>query len=187
MKSLKRWAPYGLLVLLSGCFAPVRTATMPGFDFSKIKSVLVLEPQYAEQRFVTDEFARQLMARGYRVRVGNPSAGSDVWLQVTISQVIPDKKYLVPLQSSTVGQTLILNPIPITEIGGRNLYPSNSTGGVQDAQVVVSNATLSLSARLLTPDNQELLWSGSVTYEGLDLDVAVEGSVASLFKKFPLQ
>ena len=58
---------------------------------------------------------------------------------------------------------------------------------MEDAQILVSNATLSLSARLLTPDTQDLLWSGSVTYEGLDLDVAVEGSVASLFKKFPLQ
>lgn len=158
---------------------------MPGIDFSKIKSVLVLEPEFAEQRFVTDEFARQLMARGYRVRVGGPSAGSDVWLQVTVSQVIPDKKYLVPLEGALGRQTLVLNPI--TEIGGRSLYPSGSGAGVQDAQILVSNATLSLSARLLTPDTQELLWSGSVTYEGLDLDVAVEGSVASLFKRFPLQ
>lgn len=158
---------------------------MAGMDFSKIKTVLVLEPQYAEQRFVTDEFARQLMDRGYRVRVGNPSAGSDVWLQVTISQVIPDKKYLVPLQGSLGNQTLILNPI--TEVGGRSLYPSGSGAGLQDAQILVSNATLSLSARLISPETQELLWSGSVTYEGLDMDVAVEGSVATLFKKFPLQ
>lgn len=172
-------------LLLSACFAPVRTVTMPGTDFSRIKSVLVLEPQHAEQRFVTDEFSRQLMLRGYRVRVGGPSAGSDVWLQVTVSQVIPDKKYLVPLQGSLGNQTMILNPI--TEVGGRTLYPSGSGGGVQDAQILVSNATLSLSARLVTPDTQELLWSGSVTYEGLDLDVAVEGSVATLFKKFPLQ
>jgi hypothetical protein len=175
----------GGLFLLSGCFAPIRTATMPGVDFSKMKSVLVLEPEFAEQRFVTDEFARQLMARGYRVRVGGPSAGSDVWLQVTISQVIPDKKYLVPLEGALGRQTLVLNPI--TEIGGRSLYPSGSGAGVQDAQILVSNATLSLSARLMTPDTRELLWSGSVTYEGLDLDVAVEGSVASLFKRFPLQ
>lgn len=175
----------GILLFLSACFAPVRTATMPGTDFSKFKSVLVLDPQYPEQRFVTDEFARQLMARGYRVRVGGPSAGSDVWLQVTISQVIPDKKYLVPLEGAVGRQNLVLNPI--TEIGGRSLYPSGSGAGVEDAQILVSNATLSLSARLLTPDTQDLLWSGSVTYEGLDLDVAVEGSVASLFKKFPLQ
>jgi hypothetical protein len=180
-----RWAFFGTLLLLNACFAPVRTATMPGVDFSKIKSVLVLEPEFAEQRFVTDEFARQLMARGYRVRVGGPSAGSDVWLQVTVSQVIPDKKYLVPLEGVLGRQTLVLNPI--TEIGGRSLYPSGSGAGVQDAQILVSNATLSLSARLITPNTQELLWSGSVTYEGLDLDVAVEGSVASLFKRFPLQ
>lgn len=163
----------------------IRTATMPGTDFSKIKSVLVLDPPSPEQRIVTDEFARQLMARGYRVRVGGPSSGSDAWLQITVSQIIPDKKYLVPLEGTQGRQTLVLNPV--TEIGGRSLYPSGSGAGLQDAQILVSNATLSLSVRLLTPDTQELLWSGTVTYEGLDLDVAVEGSVASLFKRFPLQ
>jgi hypothetical protein len=29
------------------------------------------------------------------------------------------------------------------------------------------------------------LWSGAVTYEGLDLDAAVEGAVASVLKEFP--
>jgi hypothetical protein len=171
--------------MLTSCMSPIRTATMPGTDFSKFKTVLVLDPPYSEQRFVTDEFARQLIARGYRVRVGSPSSGSDVWLQITVSQVIPDKKYLVPLEGAGGRQTMVLNPI--TEIGGRSLYPSGSGAGLQDAQILVSNATLTLSARLLTPETQDLLWSGTVTYEGLDLDMAVEGSVASLFKRFPLQ
>lgn len=175
----------GILLLLTGCFAPVRTGTKPGADFSRIKSVLVLEPAFPEQRFVTDEFARQLLARGYRVRVGEPDTHSDAWLQITVSQVVPDKKYLVPLKGAWGDQSVVYNAV--TEISGRSLYPAGGSPGLNDAQILVSNATISLSARLLEPGTRDLLWSGSVTYEGLDLDVAVEGSVASLFKRFPLQ
>lgn len=172
-------------LILTGCFAPLRTVTKPGMDFSKIKNVLVLEPTYPEQRFVTDEFARQLLARGYRVRVGEPDTQSDVWLQITVSQAVPDKKYLVPLKGAWGDRSVVYNAV--TEISGRTLYPSGAGPGMDDAQILVSNATVSLSARLIEPGTREMLWSGSVTYEGLDLDVAVEGSVASLFKRFPLQ
>jgi hypothetical protein len=170
---------------LSGCFSTVRTATRAGTDFGRIKSVLVLEPEYAQQRAVTDEFARQLLMRGYQVKVGGPAEGSDAWLQITVTQFVPDAKYLVPLETSGNRQTLVLNAV--TEISGRTVYPSMTGAGIENARILVSNATLSLSARLLAPQTQELLWSGAVTYEGLDLDVALEGSVASLFKKFPLQ
>jgi hypothetical protein len=37
----------------------------------------------------------------------------------------------------------------------------------------------------LDPVSRNVWWTGSMTYEGLDLDAAVEGSVTALLKRFP--
>ena len=173
-----------LLVLAAGCLAPARVATLPGVDFSRIKTIAVLDPEREDLRGITDEFVRQLMARGYTLRVGADGVPSpDAWLQVNVGRMIPDKKYLIPIRSKDGQDVLVMNPV--TEISGRSLYPSATTAGLQDAQVVVSNATLSLSVRLLDPVSRNVWWTGSMTYEGLDLDAAVEGSVTALLKRFP--
>lgn len=163
----------------------MRVATQAGVDFSKIHTIAVLDPGVEEYRAVSDEFSRQLMGRGYTLRVGEGREGppADALLQISVTRYIPDRKYLMPLRSKDGKDVLVLSPV--TEISGRSLYPSATTAGVEDAQVLVSNATVSLSARLLDPRTRDLWWTGSISYEGLDLDAALEGAVTALIKRFP--
>ena len=181
----KTW-PLLAALSLYAC-APSRVAVKPGVDFSKIGTILIVEPERQDLRSITDEFARQLIFRGYAVRVGPEikSGEADAVLQINVTQFTPDKKYLVQLNDDEKGSRDILVVNPVTEISGRHVYPSASAAGIEDAQIVVSNATVSLTARLLESAKREIWWSGAVTYEGLDLDAAVEGSVAALLKKFP--
>jgi hypothetical protein len=174
------------LAVFSACVSP-RVVTKPGVDFSRIRSIVLLESDRQTERSVIDEFARQLILRGYSVQV-RPRGGTktDAVLQVNIAQLTPDKKYLVQLDKKDGGKdrdVLVLHPV--TEISGRTVYPSASVSGLEDAQIMISNATVSLSARLMDPASREILWSAAATYEGLDLDAAVEGAVGSLMKKFP--
>ncbi|MBK6880506.1 MAG: hypothetical protein IPN65_08165 [Elusimicrobia bacterium] len=179
---MKRLALSLLLALTSACVAPTRVATRAGTDFSRVQTVLLLDSATAS-RAVTDAFARALLDKGYRVRVGGPDNGSaDLWMEAAVTQFTPDRKYLVPLQGN--GGIVLY---PVQEISGRSLYPSPTAASLPDAQVVISNAAVSLSVRLLEPRTGDLLWTGAVTYEGLDMDAAVEGSVASLLKRFPLK
>lgn len=181
---MNKFALAALLFLSAGCLAPARVATSPGVDFSRIKTIAVLDPDREDLRGITDEFVRQLMAKGFTLRVGSEGTPApDALLQVNVARLVPDKKYLIPIRSKDGQDVLVLNPV--TEISGRSLYPSATTAGVQDAQVVVSNATLSLSVRLMDPVSRNVWWTGSMTYEGLDLDAAVEGSVTALLKRFP--
>jgi hypothetical protein len=170
-----------LLAFAAACVAPTRVATRAGTDFSRVRTVLLLDSASAS-RAVTDAFARALLEKGYRVRVGASEEPADLWMEAAVTQFTPDRKYLVPLH----GQGGIVL-YPVQEISGRSLYPSPTAASLPDAQVVISNAAVSLSVRLLEPRTRDLLWTGAVTYEGLDMDAAVEGSVASLLKRFPLK
>ncbi len=179
----------GLALVAAGCYTP-RVAMKPGASFSAIASIALIEQDRVERQNVTDEMARQLIRRGYSVRVlpdRSKLAPESVWMQVSVTQYTPDKKYLVQLNDDAHGHgrrdVVVLNSV--TEVSGRGLYPSISPPGMDDAQILVSNATVSLSARLMEQGTGEILWSGAVTYEGLDLDAAVEGSVASLLKQLP--
>ncbi|MBI4395487.1 MAG: DUF4136 domain-containing protein [Elusimicrobia bacterium] len=180
--------PLIVFLFIAACASP-RFVKKPGFDFSQIHSILLLEPDRADAGAVTDEIARELIRRGYSVKTArreNARASADAWLKVNVTQFIPDKKYLIQMNKDEEGKTrdvLLLNPV--TEISGRTVYPSASVAGLEDAQIVVSNATVSLSVRLLDRSSKDILWSGAVTYEGLDLDAAIEGSVSSLLKHFP--
>lgn len=173
--------------MASACLAPT-AVTKPGVDFSRIRNLVVLEQEREDQRIVTDEFARQLMHRGYSVKIAradDPQAKADAWLQVSVAQFKPDRKFLVQLNKDDKGNprdVLVVNPV--TEISGSGVYPAKAFG-LEDAQVLVSNSTVSLSARLLDGVTREVIWSDAVTYEGLDLDAAVQGSVASMLKHFP--
>jgi hypothetical protein len=188
---MKQARPFilGAAVLLGGCLTPSRVATRPGFDFSTIRTITVVDQSRDETRSVTDEIARQLIRRGYSVKVADArrqAQASDARLEVHVTQLTPDKKYLMQVDPGNDGRTrdvFILNQG--MEISGRSVYPSMGGTPIEGTQVVVSNATVSLSARLLGPETDEILWSAATSYEGLDLDTAVEGSVASLLKKFP--
>jgi hypothetical protein len=171
---------------LAACALPARVAVNPRVDFTKIRVVSLPEAVRDDQRGVIDEFARQLMARGYDVRFRSPGAaadGSDARLEVNLTQMIADKKYLVPLTGGKDNTAFVLSPV--TEISGRTLMPSATGVGLEDAQVMVSNATVGLSARLMSPAGGELWWAAALTYEGLDLDAAVEGCVSGILKKWP--
>jgi hypothetical protein len=176
----------GVSWVLASCAAP-RAAVKPGVDFSRIRSITVVDQKQEERRAVTDELVRQLMKRGYAVKVAArpPAAGADAVLQVTVSQFLPDRKYLIHVNPDRAGTRDVVVVNPTVELSGRSVHPSYGVPGVQDAQVIVSNATVALSARLLDPKTRDTLWSHRSTYEGLDLDAAVEGAVASLLKYFP--
>ncbi|MBI4396635.1 MAG: hypothetical protein HY548_06040 [Elusimicrobia bacterium] len=174
---------------LASCQAP-RMAMKPGVDFTGIRSIAVIDQNREEKNAVTDEVVRHLLQNGYRVTVASSPAslrGEDAYLDITVSRFQPDKQYLVPFDprdNELRDDIILVTPV---ELSGRNVYPSLGVPGLEESQVFVSNATVSLSAKLMDPQSREALWSHSVTYEGLDLDSAVQGAVESLMKQFPGQ
>ncbi len=178
---------------LASCVSP-RVVVKPGYDFTRIHSIAVVEQYVEDRQAITDEVVRQLIPRGYKVTVvpSDESPGkADALLQVNVSQYLADKKYMVQLnQGESRGRgrhrrgrdVIVMNPA--TEVPG-TVHPAMGVPGVDDAQILASNSTVALSFRLLDVSTREIVWSSAARYEGLDLASAVEGAVDSIVKNFP--
>ncbi len=182
------------LLCLTACVSP-RVVVKPGYDFSQIRSIAVIEQMNEERQAVTDEVVRQLIPLGYKVTVvysDESATKADALLQINVSQYLSDKKYMVQLGRSDNRRdgfgrrrgrdVIVMNPT--TEVPG-TVYPAMGVPGLEDAQILASNSTVSLSFRLLDADTREVVWSSAARYEGLDLASAVEGAVDTVVKHFP--
>lgn len=182
------------LLCLAACVSP-RVVVKPGYDFSLIRSIAVIEQPIEDRHAVTDEVVRQLIPLGYKVTVvqsDESPTNADAVLQVNVSQYLSDKKYMVQLGQSDSRRSgrgrrksrdvIVMNPT--TEVPG-TVYPAMGVPGMDGAQILASNSTVSLSFRLLDASTKEIVWSSAARYEGLDLASAVEGAVDSVVRHFP--
>jgi curli biogenesis system outer membrane secretion channel CsgG len=78
----------------------------------------------------------------------------------------------------------------VTPIDGRNVVPEGPVFGVSDSQVVTTEAQASIVARMVDVNTGSVLWSASMTYEGFDVQSAMNGIsdsfVTSLIPVWPV-
>jgi hypothetical protein len=177
-----------LLGLFTSC-ATQRAAYYSGYDFSKVKTIEIGEFSSAPNQsnsgqIISSEFIRQLLTAGYKVRT-NESEDVDLVISGNVLEFQPNRRYLIVDNPQGQAQNVIVNQPPI-EIGGSNTYNLGSAFGLGDnSKVVVSNATIGVSAFLKDKKTGEIIWSNSYTYEGLDLESALSGAVGYLTKSIP--
>lgn len=179
---------FSLFLFLSGC-ATTRVGLKPGYDFSKVRSVAIgtfvpFGGYNTSSELVADEFARVLMQNGYIVKRNEEDV--DVILQGSITQFAPSRKFLFytaePLDIDKEKKVVVVTP-QMLEIGGSNVYSLGYAFGLgRNAQILISNATIGISARLIDASTKEIVWTNSFTYEGLDIQSATETTVRYLVK-----
>ena len=176
------------LAFVSACAAP-RAAYFSGYDFSKVKTIQIGEfspapNQSNSGQIIASEFIRQLLAAGYKVRTSE-SEDVDVILSGNVLEFQPNRRYLITENSQSQAQNVIISQPPI-EVGVSNTYNLGSAFGLGDnSKVIVSNATVGVSAFLKDKKTGEIIWSNSYTYEGLDLESALSGAAGYLTKSIP--
>ncbi len=175
-----------LVVLTIGC-ATSKISYKSGYNFSGIKKIYVEEfkssPDFGSAgNVVRDSFIRELMKSGYTVTENDLEA--DGIIGGSIITFSPEKKYLIMLSKPGNDAKVVLHQ-PI-EIGGSNIYSFGSAFGLKEEnQIIVSNATVGVSALMKDSKTSEIVWSNSFTYEGLTLDTALNGLIRYLVRTIP--
>lgn len=178
-----------VIALLCACATP-RAALKPGFDFSRIKVVRVGEftaaPNQANSgAVIANEFVRQLLAMGYIVKTSENDGSADAVLMGSVTEFQPNRRYLIQQQpAGGRNRTVVVNP-PI-ELGGTSTYDLGTAFGLgENSKIVVSNATIGVTAYLRDNASGDVVWSNTYSYEGLDLNSAMEGTVRYLVHSWP--
>jgi len=163
-----------------------RVAIKKGFDFTKIKTIGIGEitPEGPGSEIVKDEFTREFILMGYNVKRSIKDV--DIILSGAITEYSPSKKYLMFIgDNGTTAQTQVIVTQPVMEISGSNVYSLGTAFGLgTKGQIVVSNATAGVTVRLIDPIQNEVVWTYSYSYEGLDIQTAVSSVVSYIVKTF---
>jgi len=94
----------------------------------------------------------------------------------TVATNVPSQSYLV----STRRHGYVANGV--TPVGSGSLYPEGPAIGVPDSEIVTSAAQASLIARMVDVETGSILWSGRMSYEGLDSQNTMAGITSSFAK-----
>lgn len=153
-----------------------------GYDFSKVRVIGMGNFTGASGNSVSGEFARQLLIRGYNVKTSVKEV--DAVLEGSVDQYIPQKQYLFYNNSNSDANTVVVVPA-VSEITGANTYSLGAPFGLKDkGEVVISNATAGVTARLIDAKTQEIIWTNSYTYESFDIKASIENTVNYLVNSF---
>ncbi|MCL2144436.1 MAG: hypothetical protein FWH43_02950 [Endomicrobia bacterium] len=186
----KIFFPAVFFIVLSACASP-RAVIKQDYDFSSVKTVrvgnFISETEYSNSgSSVQSAFIRQLLAKGYRVKV-DANTQADVFIEGSVTSYVPDKKYLVRLaeEDRRHGRHAVYAG-DITEISGSTMYDLGSAFGLGEPnKIMASNATVGIYAYMVDSDTDEIVWSDSYTYEGLDISSALEGAVKYILRSLP--
>ena len=102
--------------------------------------------------------------------------GVDAIFVGTVAENVPSQSYLVT--SSRHG----VNVNSVTPVSGTDLVPGGSVIGVPDSQLLTSAAQASLIARMVDVETGSILWSGRMSYEGLNTESTMAGITSSFVK-----
>ncbi len=167
---------------LSACASP-RMAVKQGYDFSKINRISIAPFSGTGGNAVSDEFVRLLVGTG--VEITDTKHPADVILNGSVTEYKPSDKLMVFLGDASVmnsaGQSVILNN-PIVSMSGTQVMPQGMAMGVPNAQVVSVSATVGIIARLVDAKTGSMVWADSMSYEGLDINSALQGTVGTLVR-----
>jgi hypothetical protein len=175
-------------LLLSSCMAP-RGAYDPSYDFAKIRTVKVGDFSAPGKHsnagsVIQGEFMRQMLSMGYIVKSAE-SNDADVILEGSVTEFLPNRRYLVQNTQKDAKGNIVVVQQNAVEIGGSNVYNLGAAFGADGTQILVSNATVGISSYLKDAKTGQIIWSNTYTYEGLDLNSAMEGAVRYLVTSIP--
>lgn len=172
--------------LSSGCVGP-QVAVNANADFSRIRRVAVASFDGPEGQVAADLLTQDLLMHGADVverrrldavlrehdlaasGILDPSTlkkmgrilGVDAIFVGTVANNVPRQSYLLVSQSQSI------NINTVTPVQGR-LRNEGAAFGIPDSQVLTSAAQASLIARMVDVETGSILWSGRMSYEGLD-------------------
>jgi hypothetical protein len=176
-------------LFLSGCVTP-RGAYDPSYDFTRVHTIAVGDFSASSKRHpnsgssIANEFIKQLLREGYSVRDDNGEA--DVILVGSVNEYLPNKRYLVQHpRPDEHGNVVVVEQSQTVTLSGNSVYNLGPAFGTDDSQILVSNATVGISAYLKDAKTGRIVWSNSISYEGLDLNAAMEGAVRNLVLSLP--
>lgn len=102
--------------------------------------------------------------------------GVDAIFVGTVVTNSPSQSYVFTSQKDGI------NLNTVTPVQGTQLSPGVPILGVPDSQVVTSAAQASLISRMVDVETGSILWSGRMSYQGIDTQAAMAGITASLAK-----
>jgi hypothetical protein len=197
---MKKYVVLILAAALAGCITP-QIAVNSHADFSRIHRVAVATFGGPGGDIAADVFTQDLLEHGADVverqrldavlaeqnlagqNVLDPATvkkigkilGVDAIFLGTVASNVPSQSYLVT--SSRHG----INVNGVTPVGG-NLSPEGSAIGLPDSQVLTSAAQASLISRMVDVETGSILWSGRMSYEGIDSQSTMAGITSSFAK-----
>lgn len=200
MTTVRRLAIFGVL-LFSGCITP-QIAVNQHADFSRINRVAVATFGGPGGDVAADLLTQDLLQHGADVierqrldavlqeqnlaqsNILDPATvkkigeilGVDAIFVGTVAENVASQSYLVT--SHRHGY----NVNGVTPVGSGSIYPEGPAIGVPDSQVITSAAQASVIARMVDVETGSILWSGRMSYEGLDSQTTMASITASFAK-----
>lgn len=166
---------------ISGC-APTATIK-PGYDFSRIRSLSVAKFEGEGGPAVSNELLRELV--GSRLEVSDRSKGADATLSGAVTEYKPSQKLLVFLGNthtvSPNGQTIVVSN-PVVSLSGTQVTSQGPAFGLDNTQVITVSASVGVIARLVDVRTGSVVWSDEYSYEGLDVQGALQAVAGSLVR-----
>ena len=198
---MKRW-PFLLFgALLAGCATP-EVAFNSHADFSRIHRVAtatfggsggdvaadlmtqdllqhgadVVERQRLDAVLQEQNLASENILDPTTIKKVGKILGVDAIFVGTVGTNVPSQSYLVTQSRRGV------NVNGVTPVGGGDLFPEGPASGVPDSQVLTSAAQVSLIARMVDVETGSIMWSGRMSYEGLNTETTMAGITSSFVK-----
>jgi hypothetical protein len=198
---IKRVWIYALGAALAGC-ATAKVAVNEHADFSRIHRVTVatfggpsgdvaadlltqdlldhgadvVERQRLDAVLREQNLAGQNILDSDTVKKVGKILGVDAIFVGTVATNVPSQSYIVT--SSRHG----VNLNTVTPVASSDLSPAGPAIGIPDSQVLTSAAQDSLIARMVDVETGSILWSGRMSYEGVDNQSAMAGITSSFAK-----
>ena len=170
-------------VVLSFCLSACapKAAIKPAFVMSKVHRVAVLPFDGNGGPSVANEFIRQLLANGFEV--SDRTQGVDAVLSGAVTVYKPGDKLMVVLGHTTTvngaGQTVdVANPV--VSLNGSQVTAGSPS--MPNSQIVAVNASVEVTAKLSHAASGNVIWGDEFSYEGLEVQDAVQVVVDSLVK-----
>jgi curli biogenesis system outer membrane secretion channel CsgG len=173
-----------------------QVAYNPRFDFASIHRVAVVSFAGSDGSVAADMITQSLVAHGANVierqqlntilseyhlaasGILDPSTvkqvgkilGVDALFVGTVVASVPSQSYVVTNNTgyaSGMGYPSMMGA-QVTPITGNNVYSQGAMMGVPGSQIVTSAAQVAMISRMVDVQTGQILWSASMSYQGLD-------------------
>lgn len=191
--SVRRISSAAALFLLSACATP-RTAVNPRADFSAVRRVAVLNFSGGSGELAADLLTQSLLAHGAdvveRQRLSSVMqeqslSSSSAFDPATAKQLGKllgvDALFVGSVAASTPPSTYLVNAseqtriATVTQLAGGSAYSDGALLGMPNSQLISTTAEVSLVSRMVDVQTGSILWSASMSYDGLDIQTAMAG------------